>query len=522
MKTLRFLKMGGVILAAALLSFTSSSDDDEDGGNGEVYQVTVVANGSGTAHATPEEAVAGEKVTLTATPDEGVEFTKWTVAGGEARLADSTAVTTTFTMPAGDVTVTAVFSDGEGSLPQYEDLLPLIQDATFKAYVEYRMEYPERINDKNNPAWDINLDGKLSPEEVANVTALNFVPDASEYMRQVSIEDLQYFTNVETLILDYNDVIDGMDAFQKLTKLVWISMQNMATPEGSTVDLSHCPDLSTLNFTQSYIYGVNVEGCVNLAEFNIEYTNISGELDLSECVNLTHFNATSCYDVTKIDLSACSALQVVELGDMGFGLEELLLPQNSRITELQIGSANISELDATQHKELTYLSCGVCPNLTKLDVTQCTKLQQLVCQYSPIGKLDLSHCPDVWMVWASNCALTELNVSGCTKLYELLCTLNNLTELDVTDLGFYRDENTGELTNTYTLNCGLQVPQGAEPEDLTNTQAHTYDPELWKAVSQEITVKMRADQKPYWDSSLASLAEANLAQNYKVKVEVVD
>lgn len=70
------------------------------------YEITV--NG-GTAD--KETATPGTTVMVTATPPEGKVFSVWTVNGDDVTLADSTAKSTTFTMPASDVTVTATFVD---------------------------------------------------------------------------------------------------------------------------------------------------------------------------------------------------------------------------------------------------------------------------------------------------------------------------------------------------------------------------------------------------------------------------
>ena len=68
----------------------------------------VTPSGAGTATANKTTAAAGDTVTLTATANPGYRFTSWTsVSGGT--FANSSSANTTFTMPAGDVTVTANF-----------------------------------------------------------------------------------------------------------------------------------------------------------------------------------------------------------------------------------------------------------------------------------------------------------------------------------------------------------------------------------------------------------------------------
>ena len=69
----------------------------------------VVEDGS----ADVEYAAEGDVITITAgEAPEGMSFDKWEIVSGEIELADVNAATTTFTMPASDVKVKAVFKEG--------------------------------------------------------------------------------------------------------------------------------------------------------------------------------------------------------------------------------------------------------------------------------------------------------------------------------------------------------------------------------------------------------------------------
>lgn len=86
------------------------------------YSVTVTTDGNGTAAANPTETTEGVTVTLTATPDNGFTFKQWIVISGEIALADATAHSTTFAMPASPVSVKAEFSKtGEEPGPDEPD-----------------------------------------------------------------------------------------------------------------------------------------------------------------------------------------------------------------------------------------------------------------------------------------------------------------------------------------------------------------------------------------------------------------
>mgnify|MGYP002608697200 FL=1 len=78
-----------------------------------VYNVTVENDGNGSASAAPASATMGGKITLTVTPNSGYRFKEWQIVSGNVTISDDT-----FTMPAGNVTVKALFerksSSGSG------------------------------------------------------------------------------------------------------------------------------------------------------------------------------------------------------------------------------------------------------------------------------------------------------------------------------------------------------------------------------------------------------------------------
>ena len=74
-------------------------------GNPVVYTVTVQTDGNGSASASATTAAAGTTVTLTAKPDSGYRLARWEVVEGDVTISGNS-----FTMPAENVTVRAVFS----------------------------------------------------------------------------------------------------------------------------------------------------------------------------------------------------------------------------------------------------------------------------------------------------------------------------------------------------------------------------------------------------------------------------
>ncbi len=76
-----------------------------------LYAITIpVAPSGGSILTNVNQAIEGEEITLTATPRANYVFSGWTVNGGAVTLADATALSTTFIMPASNVMVAAQFT----------------------------------------------------------------------------------------------------------------------------------------------------------------------------------------------------------------------------------------------------------------------------------------------------------------------------------------------------------------------------------------------------------------------------
>ncbi|MCL2793310.1 MAG: hypothetical protein FWD87_09485 [Spirochaetaceae bacterium] len=77
------------------------------------FDVNFVYTGTGVAQTTPNPAAAGNAVSISASPGNGFEFTRWEVAGGGPFSFSPNATTSpaSFTMPANDVSVRAVFTE---------------------------------------------------------------------------------------------------------------------------------------------------------------------------------------------------------------------------------------------------------------------------------------------------------------------------------------------------------------------------------------------------------------------------
>jgi hypothetical protein len=147
------------IIAIAIIataSFSITSCDDGGGGTANTFRVTV-NGGSGSGNYAP-----GATVNITATVPSGQQFANWTVSSGGATLASANSASTSFTMPANPVTVTANFTNASGlsldGMWYIEDSAINANGATaVVAKISSRGAWPDAVN-KNlihvgDPIW---------------------------------------------------------------------------------------------------------------------------------------------------------------------------------------------------------------------------------------------------------------------------------------------------------------------------------------------------------------------------------
>ena len=99
------------------------------------------------------------------------------------------------------------------------------------------------------------------------------------------------------------------------------------------------------------------------------------------------------------------------------------------LIELKCENRHISKLDLSQNTKLEYLYCKN-NELTQLDLSKNPKITILDCSDNKLEKLDVSH-QNLECLYCSNNKLDELNVKNSENLRELTCTGNQLTKLDV-------------------------------------------------------------------------------------------
>ena len=136
--------------------------------NYEDIEYTVTVNG-GTGAGTYKE---GASVTITATVPTGKRFVEWTSESG-ITFADKTSATTTFTMPAGDVTVTANYEDieytitvnggtGGGTYKQGDEVTVTAEDKEGKKFKGWQDESGKIVSTEKSYKFTVSEEKNLT------------------------------------------------------------------------------------------------------------------------------------------------------------------------------------------------------------------------------------------------------------------------------------------------------------------------------------------------------------------------
>lgn len=196
--------------------------------DGDIYNITIAG---GTAD--KQTAKKGETVTLTATPLEGQSFTGWTDLIGNVTFADSSAETTTFTMPSGDVSVKANYGlDGELTSTPMPNLLADISTADFGS--------KDQTPTTTDFGFTAHTDGKYNTKyKITNsyyttfyVSLPELKPNTEYYIGFRYDNDIQVVTpgNIERIHILNEEQLANVDANGKVT-------DTSITPIGKNIPL---------------------------------------------------------------------------------------------------------------------------------------------------------------------------------------------------------------------------------------------------------------------------------------------
>ena len=139
-------------------------------------------------------------------------------------------------------------------------------------------------------------------------------------------------------------------------------------------------------------------------------------------------------------------------------IPELDVQGLTALQELNCQYNQISELNVQGLTKLQKLYCQD-NKLSTLNVSGCTALKELICINNQISELNVQGCATLKVLNCRYNKIAELNVSGLTELQELICNVNKIPELNVQG-----------LTKLQQLKCGGNQLKTLDVQGLTELQ----------------------------------------------------
>lgn len=351
---------------------------------------------------------------------------QWTVSG------DADWVTPSFTSgyPGTEVAFTATanptisertaefeFSNGKNTVKlsvsqAATPITDLFTDANFKKYVLDNFD-----TDKN---------GKISEEEAAAVTAINYTESGNGEVTSFA----------------------GVEAFSNLTEFVFEAPTyggTMSTVD--TIDLSSNKKLTNVEVTDRELKGLILTGLDKVTNLRVALDTALHTLDIS---SLTSLKEMFAYNSGLEALDCSKNVELENLSVAGTKIKDLDFSKNLKLVTLRAGTDSLETIDISKNTGVTSLSLDGSKKLkTKPSFSHMTKLTSLSFQYYPFESFaepELVNLVELTLDYSTK--LKHIDVSKNMKLNSLsLFQLNYLETITFTTGQYIPSMSTDYINN---------------------------------------------------------------------------
>ena len=275
-----------------------------------------------------------------------------------------------------------------------------------------------------------------------------------------SIDELQYYRNVNGLTLQNNTNLAGELNFNKYPQLTdrievagsplvtkvdvtgldkisqlqahdLIGLKEVVTGGNTklnlfalygnksleSVDASNMPALTNLQtYYSSNIKTINTTNSPNLNNFNgISNYSLQNFIGLSDNSKLQTFWASGS-KIESYDFSKMANLSNVNLASAAVKEIKGLSAAGANLKELQLSNTHVSSLDVSNNPNLTSIDLYNVKEMTVLDVTHNPNLTSLRIPFTSISSLDVSNNTKLTYLSVSHCKLTTLDIRNIPSL----------------------------------------------------------------------------------------------------------
>ena len=277
-----------------------------------------------------------------------------------------------------------------------------------------------------------------------------------------SIDELQYYRNVNGLTLQNNTNLAGELNFNKYPQLTdrievagsplvtkvdvtgldkisqlqahdLIGLKEVVTGGNTklnlfalygnksleSVDASNMPALTNLQtYYSSNIKTINTTNSPNVSDFNgISNGSLQNFIGLSEQSKLQKFWASGS-KIESYDFSKMTNLRDVNLASAAVKEIKGLSAAGANLKELQLSNTHVGSLDVSNNPNLTKLDLYNVREMTTVDVTHNPNLTYLRTTFLPLTTLDLSNNTKLEFLGVEHCKLSTLDIRHITGLNE--------------------------------------------------------------------------------------------------------
>ena len=356
------------------------------------------------------------------------------------------------------------------------DLGEMTLDASkAKAFILKNKGLIEAVGAKISGGLTTTADGHLdiyAADNLEKILSYKGILEIKGNPKLTSIDELQYYRNVNGLTLQNNTNLAGELNFNKYPQLTdrievagsplvtkvdvtgldkisqlqahdLIGLKEVVTGGNTklnlfalygnksleSVDASNMPALTNLQtYYSSNIKTINTTNSPNLNNFNgISNYSLQNFIGLSDNSKLQTFWASGS-KIESYDFSKMTNLSNVNLASAAVKEIKGLSAAGANLQELQLSNTHVSSLDVSNN-----------PNLTKLDLYNVREMTTV----------DVTHNPNLTYLRTTFLPLTTLDLSNNTKLVELSIAHNKLSSFDIR-----------HLTNLAKFYAGSQSPNG--------------------------------------------------------------
>ena len=336
-----------------------------------------------------------------------------------------------------------------------------------KAFILKNQGLIEAVATKVSGGLTTTADGHLdiyAADNLEKILSFKGMLEIKGNPKLTSIDELQYYRNVNGLTLQNNTNLAGELNFNKypqLTDRIEVAGSPLVTKVDVTgldkisqlqahdlsglkevvtggntklnlfalygnkslesVDASNMPALTNLQtYYSSNIKTINTTNSPNVSDFNgISNGSLQNFIGLSEQSKLQKFWASGS-KIESYDFSKMTKLRDVNLASAAVKEIKGLSAAGANLQNLQLSNTHVASLDISNNPNLTSIDLYNVKELTALDVTHNPNLTSLRIPMTSISTLDVSNNTKLTYLGVAHCKLTTLdirNIPGLITFY---------------------------------------------------------------------------------------------------------